>query len=85
MEVVESIVHLVAVEGKHDMFVCLATEQRRVGQVQRQVERDPHAASHQTRCGGNTFGRDVVHRTQHVVAAPHIPGMAKAELWDLRQ
>ena len=85
MEVVESIVHLVAVEGKHDMFVCLTTEQRRVGQVQRQVERDPHAASHQPRCSRDPFGRDVVHRTQHVVAAPHIPGVAKAELWDLRQ
>ena len=85
MEVVEPIVHLIAAEREHNMFVRLTTEQRRVRQVQREIERDPHASHHQPRCGGNTFGRHLVHGTQHIIAAPYVPGVAKAELWDLGQ
>ena len=83
MEPVEAIVHLVAVEREHAVAVRLASEQRRVGQIEGEIQRQ-HLAGRDRRGGEcDAFGGDEVDRAEHVVASEHVPCMAQAEAGDL--
>jgi hypothetical protein len=85
VEPVETVVHFVATEGEDLVPVRLAPEQRRVREVEGEVERQDLPRADEGGRGQHAVGVEEVDGADAVIGPEHVPAVAQVEAGHLGQ